>query len=268
VGEGARDWAIRHGIHTVSSEKLVSDKAVKLYKHYKKKLDAYKLSIEQQNKRKKEEEENNLESAVCKKFRVAHKLTITEQVRSSDGASKMVDGSSLDLEDNSQANIANRGMVIRPDYGSGICQPPPQSSSVSTGLPYHPMGRQMISKPHQYIQLPVSSSCSLLPQSSHVVSLPAAHISLANTSNMVSQPFASGSQLSSPMINVGMSPSLSSTNSSFSSHQLQRSSSSGVVRLSGVPATLDTSSSTFHSSSLAGHQLVSPFFLIVVIHFS
>ena len=32
VGEGARDWAIRHGIHTVSSEKLVSDKAVKLYK--------------------------------------------------------------------------------------------------------------------------------------------------------------------------------------------------------------------------------------------
>ena len=32
VGEGARDWAIRHGIHSVSSEKLVSDKAVKLYK--------------------------------------------------------------------------------------------------------------------------------------------------------------------------------------------------------------------------------------------
>jgi len=266
VGEGARDWAIRHGIHSVSSEKLVSDKAVKLYKHYKKKLDAYKLSIEQQNKRKKEEEENNLESAVCKKFRVAHKLTITEQVRSSDGASKMVDGSSLDLEDNSQANIANRGMVIRPDYGSGICQPLAHSSSVSTGLPYshhaaQPMGRQMISKPHQYIQLPVSSSCSLLPQSSHVVSLPASHISLANTSNILSQPFASGSQLSSPMINVGMSPSLSSTNSSFSSHQLQRSSSSGVVRLSGVPATHDTSPTTFHNSSLAGQQLVSPLVL-------
>ena len=32
VGEGARDWAIRHGIHTVTSDKLVSEKAVKLYK--------------------------------------------------------------------------------------------------------------------------------------------------------------------------------------------------------------------------------------------
>ena len=160
-------------------------------------------------------------------------------------------------------------MVIRPDYGSGISRPLAHSSSVSTGLPYshhaaQQMGRQIISKPHQYIQLPVSSSCSLLPQSSHVVSLPAANISFANTSNIVSQPFASGSQLSSPMINVGMSPSLSSTNSSFSSHQLQRSSSSGVVRLSGVPATHDTSPTTFHNSSLGKLRII---FLIVIIFF-
>ena len=32
VGEGARDWAVRHGISTISTDKLVSDKAVKLYK--------------------------------------------------------------------------------------------------------------------------------------------------------------------------------------------------------------------------------------------
>ena len=32
VGEGARDWAVRHGIQTVSSENLISDKAAKLYK--------------------------------------------------------------------------------------------------------------------------------------------------------------------------------------------------------------------------------------------
>ncbi len=150
-------------------------------------------------------------------------------------------------------------MVIRPDYASGICQPLAHPSSApSSGLhyPHHaaqPMVRQLSGKAHHYIQLPVSSSsCSLLPQSSaQLVSLPA-HISLANTSHIVSQSFASGSQLSSPMINVSMSPSLSSSNSSFSSHhQLhQPSSSSGVVRLSAVPATLNNSSSTFHNSAL------------------
>ena len=42
VGEGARDWAVRHGVPAVSSETLISDKANKLYKHYKKKLDAFR----------------------------------------------------------------------------------------------------------------------------------------------------------------------------------------------------------------------------------
>ena len=42
VGEGARDWAVRHGVAAVSSESLISDKANKLYRHYKKKLDAFR----------------------------------------------------------------------------------------------------------------------------------------------------------------------------------------------------------------------------------
>jgi hypothetical protein len=43
VGEGARDWAVRHGVPAVASETLISDKANKLYRHYKKKLDAFRF---------------------------------------------------------------------------------------------------------------------------------------------------------------------------------------------------------------------------------
>jgi len=42
VGEGARDWAVRHGMETVPTESLISEKADKLYRHYKKKLDNFK----------------------------------------------------------------------------------------------------------------------------------------------------------------------------------------------------------------------------------
>lgn len=41
VGEGAREWAIRHGIPGVKQESLISEKSSKLFKHYKKKLDSY-----------------------------------------------------------------------------------------------------------------------------------------------------------------------------------------------------------------------------------
>ena len=47
VGDGAREWAVRHGVDTVPTETLVSEKAAKLYKHYKKKLDAFRLSVQQ-----------------------------------------------------------------------------------------------------------------------------------------------------------------------------------------------------------------------------
>jgi taspase (threonine aspartase 1) len=50
VGCGARDWAQRHGVPVVSEQSLISEKAAKLYKHYKKKLDSFRQSI-QHNKR-------------------------------------------------------------------------------------------------------------------------------------------------------------------------------------------------------------------------
>ncbi len=43
VGEGARDWAVRHGMATVKDDsELISEKANKLFRHYKKKLDSYR----------------------------------------------------------------------------------------------------------------------------------------------------------------------------------------------------------------------------------
>lgn len=58
VGEGARNWAIRHGVASVSSESLISEKANKLYRHYKKKLDAFRQSIGNHLKRKTDETSN------------------------------------------------------------------------------------------------------------------------------------------------------------------------------------------------------------------
>jgi len=58
VGEGARNWAMRHGVASVDSESLISDKANKLYRHYKKKLDAFRQSVGNHLKRKTEETNN------------------------------------------------------------------------------------------------------------------------------------------------------------------------------------------------------------------
>lgn len=46
VGDGAREWAVRHGVPSVSTESLISEKASKLYRHYKKKLDALKHTVQ------------------------------------------------------------------------------------------------------------------------------------------------------------------------------------------------------------------------------
>ena len=97
VGDGARDWAIRHNIQTVKTEHLISEKAAKLYRHYKKKLDAYKMSVANA-KRKREmsgSSAGNLEK--CKRLKQSSDLLESiEHVRSSDGATttKMLDGSS------------------------------------------------------------------------------------------------------------------------------------------------------------------------------
>ena len=42
MGEGATEWAVRHNI-----DSLISEKTAQLYKHYKKKLDMYKMSVQQ-----------------------------------------------------------------------------------------------------------------------------------------------------------------------------------------------------------------------------
>jgi len=82
VGQGAKEWAIRHGIPTVTEQSLVSEKAHKLYKHYKKKLDMYNsLSAANTIKRKRDDS-----ALTCKRLRTAQKLAISEHVRSNDGA--------------------------------------------------------------------------------------------------------------------------------------------------------------------------------------
>ena len=63
VGEGARDWAQRRGVPVVSEKSLISDKAAKLYKHYKKKLDSYRQSMKTtQQKRPLSEQEDSVHS--------------------------------------------------------------------------------------------------------------------------------------------------------------------------------------------------------------
>ena len=94
VGEGAREWAVRHNVPTVKTEHLISEKAAKLYRHYKKKLDAYKMSVANA-KRKRElnrSASGNLEK--CKRLKQSSDLLdSSDHVRSSDGAttSKLFD---------------------------------------------------------------------------------------------------------------------------------------------------------------------------------
>ena len=94
VGEGAREWAVRHNVPTIKTEHLISEKAAKLYRHYKKKLDAYKMSVATA-KRKRELSRSgsgNLEK--CKRLKQSSDLLdTTDHVRSSDGAttSKLFD---------------------------------------------------------------------------------------------------------------------------------------------------------------------------------
>jgi len=52
VGEGARNWAVRHGVPSVAADSLISDKANKLYRHYKKKLDTFRQQMSHHLKRK------------------------------------------------------------------------------------------------------------------------------------------------------------------------------------------------------------------------
>ena len=104
VGEGATEWAVRHNIQTIQTEQLISCKAAKLYAHYKKKLEAYKLSVQQRAEHAKRKREQtraagagaclaNIEN--CKRLKQeTDYLDANDQVRSNDGAttSKLLDG--------------------------------------------------------------------------------------------------------------------------------------------------------------------------------
>ena len=104
VGEGATEWAIRHNIQAIETENLISEKAAKLYKHYKKKLDAYKMSMQLANANAKRKREANRMSGNggcltnienCKRLKQeTDYLDVNDQVRSNDGAttSKLLDG--------------------------------------------------------------------------------------------------------------------------------------------------------------------------------
>ena len=106
VGGGATEWAVRHNIQTIQTEQLISCKAAKLYAHYKKKLEAYKLSVQQRAEHAKRKREQtraagagagaclaNIEN--CKRLKQeTDYLDANDQVRSNDGAttSKLLDG--------------------------------------------------------------------------------------------------------------------------------------------------------------------------------
>ena len=104
VGEGATEWAVRHNIATIDTESLISEKAAKLYKHYKKKLDAYKMSMQLASANAKRKREANRMSGTngclsnienCKRLKQeTDYLDVNDQVRSNDGAttSKLLDG--------------------------------------------------------------------------------------------------------------------------------------------------------------------------------
>jgi len=136
VGEGAKEWAVRHNIQTIKTENLISDKAAKLYRHYKKKLDAYKLSMQAANFKRKRGDTGrsasgrdssgnclaNIEN--CKRLKQSSDtIDVNDQVRSNDGATKLVDDhtniSSGDGCDDSESNSDSEDHDIK-DYDDGV----------------------------------------------------------------------------------------------------------------------------------------------------
>jgi len=87
VGEGARDWAVRHNVQTIKTEHLISEKAAKLYRHYKKKLDTYKLSVANAKRKRELSRSGPGTLEKCKRLKQSSDLLDNiEHVRSSDGA--------------------------------------------------------------------------------------------------------------------------------------------------------------------------------------
>jgi len=135
VGDGARDWAIRHNIQSINTEQLISEKAAKLYRHYKKKLDAYndsmktavKLSRKRSHERMSQGSDlvNNAEFAACKRMKPVEDVDPLDQVRSSDGATKLLDGNTSLMGDDDKVQDTV-GVVVLDRFGS-------VASTVSSG---------------------------------------------------------------------------------------------------------------------------------------
>jgi len=103
VGDGAREWAVRHNIPSIKMEQLISEKANKLYRHYKKKLDAYNASLQTAASLKRKRQGEGRGTGVllspgglahCKRLKQSADLDPADQVRSNDGATKPLDGNS------------------------------------------------------------------------------------------------------------------------------------------------------------------------------
>jgi len=137
VGDGAREWAIRHNIPSINTEQLISEKAAKLYRHYKKKLDAYNDSMKTVMKlsRKRNSERNgqgsdpvmNGAEFACKRLKQVAELDPADQVRSNDGATKLLDDNTSLMgscdDDKVQDTV---GVVVLDRFGS-------VASTVSSG---------------------------------------------------------------------------------------------------------------------------------------
>merc|ERR1719270_2065475 len=125
VGDGARDWAIRHNIQTVQTENLISEKAAKLYRHYKKKLDAYKMSMQVANAKRKRIELSRTSGSNtclapienCKRLKQETDIIdVNDTVRSNDGATapNLLDGN-VSLSSGDGINDINERLAATSD---------------------------------------------------------------------------------------------------------------------------------------------------------
>ena len=125
VGEGATEWAVRHNIQTIQTENLISDKAAKLYRHYKKKLDAYKMSMQVANAKRKRIELSRTSGSNtclapienCKRLKQETDIIdVNDTVRSNDGATapNLLDGN-VSLSSGDGINDINERLAATSD---------------------------------------------------------------------------------------------------------------------------------------------------------
>lgn len=105
VGEGARDWAVRHGVPRVSQESLVSEKANKLFKHYKRKLESFTQSMKTRNEKRKNTSPSQIDSQA--KQSKSKRLQIDDQVTDTVGVVV------LDCQGNVASTVSSGGIALK-----------------------------------------------------------------------------------------------------------------------------------------------------------